>query len=150
MRQNDVSFKHHYPIAAACAPSRASLLTGHYPSLHGATQTDGLLKSADNRKEIFWLARDTVPTLGDWFRAGGYRTYFKGKWHASHVHLDAEDGDGFLQSMDDDGNPQQENIEKYLEANLLDEYGRSRGLLGRMGAGPIRLAPERCQAARHS
>ena len=52
---------------------------------------------------MFWLAPDTVPTLGDWFRAGGYRTYYKGKWHASHAHLDAEDGDGFLLSIDDDG-----------------------------------------------
>ena len=93
LRQNGVSFRHHYPMAAACAPSRASLLTGQYPSLHGVTQTDGLAKTADG-PDMFWLAPDTVPTLGDWFRAGGYRTYFKGKWHASHAHLDAEDGDG--------------------------------------------------------
>ena len=57
--------------------------------------------------------------------AGGYRTYFKGKWHASHAHLDAENGKGFLLSIDDDGNPQQENIEKYLQADLLDDYGFS-------------------------
>ena len=56
--------------------------------------------------DMFWLAPDTVPTLGDWFRAGGYRTYFKGKWHASHAHLDAEDGDGYLLSIDDDGDPE--------------------------------------------
>ena len=99
LRQNGVSFHHHYPMAAACAPSRASLLTGQYPSLHGVTQTDGLAKAADG-PDMFWLAPDTVPTLGDWFRAGGYRTYFKGKWHASHAHLDAEDGDGFLLSID--------------------------------------------------
>ena len=30
LRQNGVSFRHHYPMAAACAPSRASLLTGQY------------------------------------------------------------------------------------------------------------------------
>ena len=125
LRQNGVSFKYHYPIAAACAPSRASLLTGHYPSLHGVTQTDGLAKDATNSDEMFWLAPDAVPTLGEWFRAGGYRTYFKGKWHASHARLDAEDGDGFLLSIDDDGNPQQENIEKYLKADLLDDYGFS-------------------------
>jgi arylsulfatase A-like enzyme len=125
LRQNGVSFKHHYPIAAACAPSRASLLTGQYPSLHGVTQTDGVSKEATNTEEMFWLAPDTVPTLGDWFRAGGYRTYFKGKWHASHAHLNAEDGEGFLLSIDDDGNPLQENIEKYLEADLLDDYGFS-------------------------
>ena len=125
LRQNGVSFARHYPMAAACAPSRASLLTGHYPSLHGVTQTDGISKSADNPEEMFWLAPDTVPTLGDWFRAGGYRTYFKGKWHASHAYLDAEDGEGFLLSIDDDGNPLQENIERYLAADLLDDFGFS-------------------------
>ena len=124
LREGGVSFKHHYSITTACAPSRASLLTGHYPSLHGVTQTDGLAKSADG-DDMFWLAPDTVPTLGDWFRAGGYRTYYKGKWHASHAHLDADDGEGYLLSIDDDGKPQQENIDKYLEADLLDEYGFS-------------------------
>jgi arylsulfatase A-like enzyme len=124
LRENGVSFAHHYPMAAACAPSRASLLTGQYPSLHGVTQTDGLAKNAES-DDMFWLAPDTVPTLGDWFRAGGYRTYFKGKWHASHAHLDAEDGEGFLLSIDDDGTPQEENIAKYLQADLLDDYGFS-------------------------
>jgi arylsulfatase A-like enzyme len=122
LRRNGVSFRHHYPMAAACAPSRASLLTGQYPSLHGVTQTDGLRKTPDGG-EMFWLAPDTVPTLGDWFRAGGYRTYFKGKWHASHSHLDADDGDGYLLSINDDGEPLEANIERYLEADLLDEYG---------------------------
>ncbi len=74
---------------------------------------------------MFWLAPDTVPTLGDWFRAGGYRTYFKGKWHASHAHLDADDGDGFLLSIDDEGTPIDDNIQRYLEADLLDDYGFS-------------------------
>ena len=124
LRQNGVSFRHHYPMAAACAPSRASLLTGQYPSLHGVTQTDGIAKHADS-DDMFWLASDSVPTLGDWFRAGGYRTFFKGKWHASHAHLDAEDGEGLLQSIEDDGTPINANIEKYLEADLLDEYGFS-------------------------
>ncbi|MGA8745042.1 MAG: sulfatase-like hydrolase/transferase [Solirubrobacterales bacterium] len=124
LRQNGISFNHHYPMATACAPSRASLLTGQYPSLHGVTQTDGLAKAADG-EDMFWLAPDSVPTLGDWFRAGGYRTFFKGKWHASHAHLEAADGSGYLLSIDDDGTPQKENIQKYLEADLLDPYGFS-------------------------
>jgi arylsulfatase A-like enzyme len=124
LRANGISFKHHYPIAAACAPSRASLLTGHHPSLHGVSQTDGLTKGPDSL-DMFWLAPDAVPTMGDWFRAGGYRTFFKGKWHVSHAHLDADDGKGYLLSIDDDGKPQQENIQRYLEADLLDEYGFS-------------------------
>jgi arylsulfatase A-like enzyme len=78
-----------------------------------------------NRGRGIWLAPDMVPTLGDWFRAGGYRTYFKGKWHASHAHLDAHDGDGYLLSIDDDGQPIEENIKEYLDADLLDDYGFS-------------------------
>jgi arylsulfatase A-like enzyme len=124
LRQNGVSFRHHYPMAAACAPSRASLLTGQYPSLHGVTQTDGVGKSADG-DDMFWLAPDTVPTLGDWFRAGGYATYFKGKWHASHPHIDADDGEGLLQSIEDDGTPIDDSVQRYLAADLLDDYGFS-------------------------
>lgn len=124
LRASGISFAHHYPMAAACAPSRASLLTGQYPSLHGVTQTDGLAKSAES-EDMFWLSPDTVPTLGDWLRAGGYRTYYKGKWHASHAALDAEDGSGPLLSIDDDGTPQPENIERYLQADLLDDFGFS-------------------------
>jgi arylsulfatase A-like enzyme len=123
LRRDGVSFRHHYPMAIACAPSRASLLTGHYPSLHGVTQTDGF-KEADG-PEVSWLAPDGVPTLGDWFRAGGYRTYYKGKWHATHSHLDAADGEGYLASIEDDGIPIEANVERYLEADLLDDFGFS-------------------------
>lgn len=124
LRESGITFRRHYTMSAACAPSRASLLTGHYPSLHGVTQTDGLAKSADS-DDMYWLAPDTVPTIGDWFRAGGYRTFYKGKWHASHAHLDDPDGDGHLQSMDDDGTPIADNVAAYLEADLLDAYGFS-------------------------
>ncbi len=124
LRQSGVSFTHHYPMAIACAPSRASLLTGQYPSLHGVTQTDGLAKNPESA-DMYWLAPDTVPTLGDWFRAGGYRTYYKGKWHASHAHLDAQDGDGYLLSIDDDGKQIEANIAAYAEADLLDDFGFS-------------------------
>jgi arylsulfatase A-like enzyme len=124
LARQGVTFRHHYPMAAACAPSRASLLTGQYPSLHGVTQTDGLAKSADGG-EVSWLDPEGVPTLGDWFRAAGYRTFFKGKWHASHTHLDADDGDGYLLSIDDEGAPLPANIERYLEADLLDDFGFS-------------------------
>ena len=104
LRDTGVTFTKHYAMATACAPSRASLLTGQYPSLHGVTQTDGLGKAVDS-DDMFWLSPDTVPTMGDWFRAGGYRTFFKGKWHAAHVALPDPSGEGYLLSIDDEGNP---------------------------------------------
>ena len=124
LRDSGVSFERHYAMSAACAPSRASIMTGQYPSLHGVTQTDGLAKSADG-PDMFWLAPDTVPTIGDWFRAGGYRTFYKGKWHVSHAHLPAPDSEGYLQTLDKDGNVNAENIAAYLKADLLDVYGFS-------------------------
>src|SRR6476469_1930903 len=124
LRQNGVSFRHHYPMSAACAPSRASLLTGQYPSLHGVTQTPGIAKH-DESDDMFWLAPDTVPTLGDWFRAGGYRTFYKGKWHVSHLNLPAPDGEGQLQTLTQDGTRIPDNIATFLKADLLEPYGFS-------------------------
>jgi arylsulfatase A-like enzyme len=140
LRREGVSFAHHYAMATACAPSRASLLTGQYPSLHGVTQTDGF-KGAD---EVTWLAPDGVPTIGDWFRAAGYRTYYKGKWHASHAHLADDDGGGYLLSIDDDGVPIEANVDRYLEADLLHDYGFSEWVgpephgLGRHNTGTVK------------
>jgi arylsulfatase A-like enzyme len=138
-----VSFERHYTMSTACTPSRASFLTGQYPSLHGVTQTDGLGKSADG-SDMFWLAPDTVPTLGDWFRAGGYRTFFKGKWHVSHAHLDAPDGKEPLQTIEEDGTPIPENIAAYGKADLLDQYGFSEWVgpephgLGKQNTGTVK------------
>ena len=94
LRENGVSFTRHYPISAACAPSRASLLTGPLPLAARCHADRRDLPRATTATTCSGWRRTTVPTLGDWFRAGGYRTYYKGKWHASHAHLDADDGDG--------------------------------------------------------
>src|SRR5689334_6312290 len=89
IRQYAIEFNHHYVASTACAPSRTSLFTGHYPSLHGVTQTDGLLKRPHD-PDMFWLGPDTLPTMGDYFRAGGYRTFYKGKWHVSDASLPSD------------------------------------------------------------
>lgn len=81
-RRNAVVCRKHYIAAAACSPSRTTFLTGQYPSLHGVTQVDGLFKSDT---EVQFLDPDGVPTLGDWFRAAGYDTYYFGKWHVSRT-----------------------------------------------------------------
>lgn len=86
LQDDGVSFHRHYVGSTACLPSRTTLFTGHYPSLHGGVQTDGLAKAATD-PAMSWLDPETVPTLGDWFRAGGYRSHYRGKWHISHADL---------------------------------------------------------------
>lgn len=80
LRKNAVVARTHYIAAAACSPSRTSIMTGQYPSLHGVTQVDGAFKAAD---EIQFLDPNGVPTVGDWFEASGYEAYYMGKWHVS-------------------------------------------------------------------
>ncbi len=44
LAKRGVSFHRHYIASVACVPSRTSLYTGHYPSLHGVANTDGAAK----------------------------------------------------------------------------------------------------------
>src|SRR3712207_8696450 len=53
-------------------------------SLHDALPICG---KAPPDPDVFWLDPSTVPTLGSYFRAAGYRTFWKGKWHASDADL---------------------------------------------------------------
>ena len=123
-----LSFHRHYAGSMACAPSRATLFTGQYPSLHGVTSTDGVAKQA-NDPAMTWLDPDVVPTLGDWFRAGGYRTHYRGKWHISHADLAAQGHHG-LKASDDQGRPIPGAVDAYHRADRLDPFGFS-GWVGR-------------------
>jgi arylsulfatase A-like enzyme len=129
LRSRGVEFHRHYAGSTACTPSRATLFTGQYPSLHGVRSTDGVAKQA-NDPEMAWLDPDQVPTLGDWFRAGGYRTHYRGKWHVSHADLTVPGGHEGLKASDDDGRPIPAAVDAYRRADRLDPFGFS-GWIGR-------------------
>ena len=129
IRAGGVELHRHYVASTACSPSRASLFTGQYPSLHGVNQTDGLAKTAWDPAMV-WLDPDTVPTLGDWFRAGGYRTEYRGKWHISHADLPVAGRHQPLRTNDRDGNVLAEVVTAYRNADRLDPFGFS-GWIGR-------------------
>jgi arylsulfatase A-like enzyme len=119
-----VSFGRHYTGSLACVPSRPTIFTGHYPDLHGVTQTDGIGKTADDSR-MRWLRPGEVPTLGNWFRAAGYDTHYDGKWHISHADLiDANTGRS-LATNDDDGVVDPVAVRRYLDADPLEPYGFS-------------------------
>jgi arylsulfatase A-like enzyme len=105
-------------------PSRASIFTGQYPSLHGVSQTTGAAKGSFEN-DMFWLDPNTVPTMGDYFRAGGYDTYYKGKWHICDADLLIPGTHDSLLSFDDQGIPIPRVEEEYLAANRLASFGFS-------------------------
>ena len=119
-----VSFDRHYTGSLACVPSRPTMFTGHYPDVHGVTQTDGLGKQADDSR-MRWLREGEVPTLGHWFRIGGYDTHYDGKWHVSHADLVDPATGGPLPTNDDDGVVDHAAVRAYLDADPLDAFGFS-------------------------
>ncbi len=129
IRSRGLEFHRHYAGSTACVPSRATLFTGQYPSLHGVTSTDGVAKQ-NTDPGMQWLDPNTVPTLGDWFRAGGYRTHYRGKWHVSFADLTTPGSHEGLKASDDDGNLLPEAVEAYRKADRLDPFGFS-GWIGR-------------------
>ncbi|NBD27171.1 sulfatase-like hydrolase/transferase [Paenibacillus glycinis] len=125
LREHALEFHRHYIGSAACCPSRATMFTGHYPSLHGVTQTTGLAKEAFD-SDMFWLDANTVPTMGDYFRAAGYRTYYKGKWHISDEDVIIPGTHDSLASYDPvTGVPDREKVRLYARAGRLERFGFS-------------------------
>lgn len=123
-RERGIDFQRHYVQSSACAPSRTSIFTGQYPTLHGVSQTDGMGKTAWD-PGMSWLDPNTVPTMGDWFRAAGYRTYYKGKWHISHADIEIPGTHESLMTTRDSGVPIIENVDYYEAADRLNDFGFS-------------------------
>ncbi|MFA7267086.1 MAG: sulfatase-like hydrolase/transferase, partial [Candidatus Nanopelagicales bacterium] len=70
LRRRGYDFQNHHIMSVACTPSRTSIFTGQYPSLHGVSQTSGAAKTAIE-EDMYWLDPATVPTMGHYFRAAG-------------------------------------------------------------------------------
>jgi choline-sulfatase len=122
LRRTGVEFHRHYAASTACAPSRSSIFTGQYPSLHGVTQTTGAAKEA-NDPDVFWLGSGSVPTMGDFFLAGGYRSLYRGKWHVSDADLQIPGTHDQIVSYDDEGDRDPEKEALYRQADRLGGYG---------------------------
>ena len=110
-------------------PSRATLFTGQYPSLHGVSKTDGLAKQSDD-PAMRWLDPDGVPTMGDWFRAGGYRAHYRGKWHVSHADLIIPGAHEGCWPPTTTAPSCADAVDAYRRADRLDPFGFS-GWIGR-------------------
>ena len=124
LRDQGLEFTNHYIMTSACVPSRTSIFTGQYPSLHGDSQTPGAAKSSIEM-DMFWLDENTVPTMGSYFRAGGYDTYYKGKWHVSDADIHIPGTYNPLLTFNSKGEPDQQAENIYLAADRLGPYGFS-------------------------
>ncbi len=86
-----MKFTRGYAACQVCSPSRASILTGKYPTNHGVTTWIGDAAGADwgKRKrfdshypaEYDRALRADEVTLAEALKDAGYKTFFAGKWH---------------------------------------------------------------------
>ena len=125
LRENCMEFLNHYIGATACSPSRTTLFTGQYPTLHGVTQTGGIAKSSSD-PEITWLDSNTIPTMGQYFEKSGYKTWYKGKWHISEADIRIPGTRKAVPTFDQTtGELHHDNIELYKHSDRLKDYGFS-------------------------
>ena len=68
--------------------------------------------------------------MGDWFRAAGYHTHYRGKWHVSHADLVIPGTHESLTANDADGVVDAAAVDAYRRADRLDPFGFS-GWIGR-------------------
>jgi arylsulfatase A-like enzyme len=89
--RRNTRFERAYSASRVCSPSRASIMTGQYPTRHGITtwigDPSGEAWRKQNRHDSHFpaeyerrLSSDSV-TLAEVFRDAGYCTFFAGKWH---------------------------------------------------------------------
>jgi len=120
LKSHGLEFKRHYTGSTACSPARATLFTGHYPSLHGVSQTAGAAKT---NQEVFWLDENGVPAMGEYFKVGGYDNYYIGKWHVSEEDILVPGSFRALSSYSIPSGEPNKNQELYVNSNKLNDYG---------------------------
>ena len=86
-----MKFTRGYATCQVCSPSRASILTGKYPTNHGITEYIGGPVGAHHRKRGRYDShlppdyegnlKASEITLAEAMQDAGYHTFFAGKWH---------------------------------------------------------------------
>jgi arylsulfatase len=80
LAEQGVRFTNFYN-AARCCPSRASLLTGHYPHAVGMGRMVTELHQELPAPGPYQGYLNQEPTIAEMLKQAGYRTYMSGKWH---------------------------------------------------------------------
>jgi len=81
-----VVFTNAYAPAANCAPSRACIMSGQYPSRHGIYTVGSSERGKSSDRKLIPISNtttlaDSIITLAEALKKAGYQTAHIGKWH---------------------------------------------------------------------
>lgn len=80
LMKDSVNFNKAYTCNAICSPSRASLITGTLPHVHGMIDCTHTVPSYRAEYD------DSLDTITQAFKDGGYHVSYFGKWHIERTH----------------------------------------------------------------
>ncbi len=86
LAREGLRFSQTYTIAAHCCPSRATFMTGLFPSQHG------IYNNVLNQAALHESLNPGVTTFSEVLRDEGYELGFSGKWHVSATEGPADRG----------------------------------------------------------
>jgi arylsulfatase A-like enzyme len=93
LAKGGIKFNHAYAASPVCSPTRASIMTGKYPSRIKTTDWFGAPQPEEAKVQAFWKTKKLLPatynehlpleetTMAEAFKANGYATFMAGKWH---------------------------------------------------------------------
>lgn len=125
LAERGMRFTNAYAACPICAPSRAAIMTGKFPSTSGFADNfvsetkGGILQRTQERSH---LELEAV-TLAESLKAGGYQTGFLGKWHLTNndeTHLPTDQGFDINIAGGWKGHPRDGYFSPYKLAHLED------------------------------
>lgn len=130
LAQAGIRFTQAYTPSPHCCPSRATLMTGLYPSRHG------VYNNVLNSTAIHAGLHAGVETFAEPLKASGYQLTFCGKWHVSREENPADRGWDEREVTAGKGTLHQRSIDQWREGPANPDDGvRRRGHIRRPGWG---------------
>lgn len=134
LAQQGVRFTSAYCPTAHCCPSRATFMTGLYPSRHG------IHNNVQTQTAINYGLRSGVETFSEHLRAAGYRMPFTGKWHVSAHESPADRGWEPLDPAASQPSGYRRDVDRWRHRPAVDKPApRTRGRIQRPGWGDFEV-----------
>lgn len=133
LAEEGIRFQQVYCPSPHCCPSRATFMTGLYPSRHG------VYNNVCNPTAIHSTVFDGVTMFSEELRDAGYNLAYAGKWHVSNTENPADRGWDELEVRARTGSYMHTGIHQWKTRDAAGSAQRQHGQVLRPGWGTIQL-----------